>query len=51
MASSTNVEQEIQVRCNDGDGDDDDDDDDDDNKLVRVQGWPGPQSSASDIFL
>ena len=35
MASSTNVEQEIQVRCNDDDddGDDDDDDDDDDNNL------------------
>ena len=35
MASSTNAEQEIQVRCNDDDddGDDDDDDDDDDNNL------------------
>ena len=35
MASSTNVEQEIQVRCNDDDddGDDDGDDDDDDNNL------------------
>ena len=38
MASSTNVEQEIQVRCNDGDVDDyhDDNDDDDDDKLVWV---------------